>query len=449
MNQSSSQLLLDPPASSSAASSSAAATVAARVPGADAASRGDGEEKFPDLIFVSLENWDEVWRRNQFLCDTLARRFPDTKILFVGPARDVSNGLRRGRLRELRGAAEATTWIVPATPNVVVTRPLKLLPNSIAAGRWGNAGLLRRHVRRVARQLGLRAPVLWLNDHGAVSLVGRLEEQAVVYDVTDDWTAFPTAAAERRLTQRRDAALCAAADAVITCSEQLFHDKQRLARRRVHLIPNGVHAEHYARVLDATGSGPLPPGAAAWPRPVAGYLGTVHPSRVDVDLVTAVARQLPGGRGSVVLLGPDHLPPADRARLLALGNVFLVPAVPYARVPDYLRAFDVNLVPHVVSPFTESLNPIKLWEYLAAGKPIVSTRVAGFRDYPEHVALADTAPEFAAAIGRVLAQETPERARARQEAAAAHSWSARVDGVVDVVRAACGERQARGGVSTL
>ena len=438
MNHSSSQLL-DLPAPA------VAVATAARVPGADDDDSGD-KGKFPDLIFVSLENWDEVWRRNQFLCDTLARRFPETKILFVGPARDVSNNLRRGRLRELRGTVAATTWTVPATPNVVVTRPLKLLPNSLAAGRWCNAGLLRQHVRRVARQLGLRAPVLWLNDHGAVSLVGRLGERAVVYDVTDDWTAFPTAAAERRLTQRRDAALCAAADAVITCSEQLFHDKQRLARH-VHLIPNGVHAEHYARVLD--GAGPLPPEAAAWPRPVAGYLGTVHPSRVDVDLVAAVARQLPGGRGSVVLLGPDHLPEPDRARLLALGNVFLVPAVPYARVPDYLRAFDVNLVPHVISPFTESLNPIKLWEYLAAGKPIVSTRVAGFRDYPEHVALADTALEFAAAIGRALAEESLERAWARREAAAAHSWSARVDAVVDAVRAACGERQARGGVSTL
>lgn len=390
---------------------------------------------FPDLIFVSLENWDEVWRRNQFLCDTLARRFPGTKLLFVGPARDVSNALRRGRLRELRATSAA--WTVPATPNVTVTRPLKLLPNSLALGRWFNAGLQRRHVRRVARRLGLRAPALWLNDHHAVPLAGgALDEQAVVYDVTDDWIAFAASPSERELIRRRDAELCVAADAVITCSERLFQDKQKLARR-VHLIPNGVHAEHYARVLD--GCGPLPPAAAAWPKPVAGYLGTVHPSRVDVDLVAAVARQLPGG-GSIVLLGPDHLPEPDRARLRSLGNVFLVPAVPYAQAPDYLRAFDVCLVPHVVTPFTESLNPIKLWEYLAAGKPIVSTRVAGFRDYPEHVALADTAEEFAAAIGRALAED-PERGRKRRSAAAAHSWSARVDAVVDVVREACARRR--------
>ncbi len=389
---------------------------------------------FPDLIFVSLENWDEVWRRNQFLCDVLARRFPGTRILFVGPARDVSNNLRRGRWRGLGGGT--ATWTVPATPNVTVTRPVKLLPNSLAAGRWFNARLLRQHVRRVARDLGLRAPILWLNDHGAGSLVGKTGESAVVYDVTDDWIEFAPSPRQRRLTLRQDARLCAAADAVITCSERLRETKRKLSRR-VHLIPNGVHAEHYARVLD--GSGPLPPEAAAWPKPVAGYLGTVHPSRVDVDLVAAVARQLT--RGSVVLLGPDHLPGPDRARLEALGNVFLVPAVPYARVPDFLRAFDVNLVPHVVTPFTESLNPIKLWEYLAAGKPIVATRVAGFRDFPEHVALADSAGEFAAAIDQVLV-EPPGAARLRQRAARAHSWSARADQVVAVVRACVREKSA-------
>ncbi len=387
----------------------------------------DGDE-FPDLIFVSLENWDEIWRRNQFVCDVLARRFPTMKILFVAPARDVSNQLRRGRWHGLLANA-ADGWTVPGTRNVTVIRPIKLLPNTLAAGRLFNARLARRHVRRHAQRLGLRSPVLWINDHGAVHLVGKVGEHGVIYDVTDDWIEFAPTPRERRLAQRQDARLCAAADAVITCSERLHRDKGKLART-VHLVPNGVDPSHYDGVLD--GRGPLPPGAAAWPKPVAGYVGTIHPSRVDVELIASLARKM--ATGSIVLLGPDHLVPADRARLLSLGNVFLVPAVPYAEVPAYLRAFDVCLVPHVVTPFTESLNPIKLWEYLAAGKPIVSTRVAGFRDYPEHVYLAETAVEFADAFALAL-DEPRERSLQRKQTAKLHSWASRVDQVAGVVRA--------------
>ncbi|MBE7210443.1 MAG: hypothetical protein INR65_05440, partial [Gluconacetobacter diazotrophicus] len=288
------------------------------------ASAGPGDGRFPDLIFVSLEDWDEIWRRNQFVCDALARRFPGAKILFVAPPRDVSNQLRRGHWRTLAANA-AHGRAVPDTRNVTVVRPLKLLPNSLAVGRWFNAWLARRHVRRCARRLGLRSPVLWLNDHHAVHMAGRVGERGVVYDVTDDWTEFAPTPRQRRLAQRQDARLCAVADAVITCSERLYRDKRKLARN-VHLIPNGVDAGHYDKVLDRRG--PLPSAAAAWPRPVAGYVGTIHPSRVDVALVAALARRL--APGSVVLLGPNHLTPADRALLAPLQNVFLVPAIPYA-----------------------------------------------------------------------------------------------------------------------
>ena len=111
------------------------------------------------------------------------------------------------------------------------------------------------------RRLGLRNPVLWLNPHDAVHLAGRLDERAVIYDITDDWSELTQSAALRQLTIAQDAELCRRADAVIVCSEKLLEKKRPLARN-LHLVPNGVDAAHYARVLDATG--PLPPEAAAW-----------------------------------------------------------------------------------------------------------------------------------------------------------------------------------------
>ena len=376
-----------------------------------------------DLIFVSMENWDQVWRRNQFLCAGLAQRYPEHKILFVGTPRDFSNQVRRGQLN----LHDRTSHQLADFPNITVTRPLKLLPNTVAAGRRINAAMERSHIRREAKRLGMRSPILWLNPHYAVHMVGQLQESAVVYDITDDWTTLTQSESLTRRIIAQDIELCSRADAVIVCSQHLF-DLKRERTDNLHLIPNGVDANHYTRVLDS--ADPLPASAAAWTKPVLGYTGTVHPDRVDVALIEALARGLP--EGSIALVGPNMLPASDEARLRRCGNVVLTGAVPYSEIPVYMRAFDVCITPHRVTPFTESLNPIKLWEYLAAGKPIVSTDVAGFRDYPQFVRIARNAKEFLEAIRGAVCEDSKICAARRTEARK-HSWDLRLDHIVKVM----------------
>lgn len=376
-----------------------------------------------DLIFVSLENWDEVWRRNQFLCAGLARRFPDSKILFVGLTRDVTNDLRHGRLPALR-LGDAS---VPGLPNITITRPLKLLPNTLGWGRRINEALFRAHVNRAALRLGIKCPLLWLNPQTAVHMVGKMGEQSVVYDITDDWTALTQTQALKRLTVAQDQELCGLAETIFVCSEHLFAIKRDLARN-LHMVSNGVEAEHYERVLD--GEGPLPAPANGWAKPVLGYTGTLHPDRVDVELIESLAHRFP--QGTIALIGPNMLVGKDLARLEACPNIVLTGPMPYETLPEIMRAFDVCITPHKVSAFTESLNPIKLWEYLAAGKPIVSTDVAGFRDYPQFVSLAPDADSFALAVDAALLEE-PSVAQERRAEARKHSWEARLDDILRVL----------------
>ncbi len=377
-----------------------------------------------ELIFVSIENWDDVWRRNQFVCGQIARRFPNSKILFVGTARDVSNQVRRGQTADLRVPA---TWQVSGYPNIHVTRPLKFLPNSLPAARHFNEWMYRRHAARVAQRLGFRRPILWLNPHYAVHMVGKMGEDRTIYDITDDWITLTQSDTLTRLIIAQDRELCRIADAVIVCSQKLFELKRQLAQN-LHLIPNGVDADHYRGVLDDTG--PLPEETAAWPHPVYGYTGTIHPDRVDVGLVERLAKRLTAG--CFALVGPDFLPEADKERLLATGKVFFTGPVPYARLPQFMRAFDVCMTPHRVTPFTESLNPIKLWEYLAAGKPIVATDIAGFRDFTPLVRIAANEEAFLEAL-LSAPQEVPELAEKRRQEARLHSWDARVDQILEVV----------------
>jgi glycosyltransferase involved in cell wall biosynthesis len=287
--------------------------------------------------------------------------------------------------------------------------------------------MFRRHVRNVSRKLCLRRPVLWLNPHYSVHSVGRMDESAVIYDITDDWTCLSQSAGVARRTVAQDAELCRRADATIVCSPHLRDMKQGLARQ-LHLIPNGVDASHYAKVTD--GSADVPTVARNWPKPVLGYTGTLHPDRIDLELIETLAAS---HQGSIALVGPNFLSPVESQRLLNLGNVFLPGPVPYARIPDYMAAFDVCITPHRMTPFTESLNPIKLWEYLAAGLPIVSTDVAGFRDYPELVHLARTAEQFIGATRLALAEGAVRSVRRRDEAAK-HSWELRVDQIESVIR---------------
>jgi glycosyltransferase involved in cell wall biosynthesis len=370
-----------------------------------------------DIVFVSLETWDEIWRRNQFLCAEFSKRHPGRKILFIGPPVDVSNMVRSGNFRDL---AKGRQRSLPDYPNITVTRPLKLAPTTLSFGKAINELMARRHLRRMMRIRGLRRPVLWLNPHSALHLVGRIDAAGVVYDITDDWTRFRDQSERARtLVIEQDAMLCRKADAVIVCSDDLRRSKEGVASN-LHLIPNGVDAVHYRGVLDA--GGPLPAAAESWAKPVLGYTGTIHSERVDLNLIEALARHFSGG--TVALVGPVMLAQAERERLRGCRNVAFIGAVSYREIPDYMRAFDVCITPHRVTPFTESLNPIKLWEYLAAGKPIVSTKVAGFRDYPELVDCAADTDGFINAVHRAL-HDSPLKGRLRQEEAERHSWSSR------------------------
>jgi teichuronic acid biosynthesis glycosyltransferase TuaH len=380
-----------------------------------------------DLIFVSLENWDEIWRRNQFVCAELARRHPEKKILFVAPGQSVARNLTAG---QFKSAIVNSAWTVPDFPNITVTSPLRV---GLERYRWGarlNELLARRHIRKMVRRLKLQSPLLWLNPQYAVHLVGVLGEQAVIYDITDDWASLTQTPRQIELIREQDERLCKLADATIVCSERLYDMKSNLSRN-IHLIPNGVDAKYYSGIADR--SIPIVPAAAGWMRPVLGYTGTLHPDRVDVSLIVALAR---AHQGSIALIGPNHLSASDNQTLRELGNVHLTGPVPYSEIPNHMAAFDVCITPHHMNAFTESLNPIKLWEYLAAGLPIVSTDVAGFRDYPELVYLANTPTQFLTAVRSALSERVNEgerKIRQRSLEASRHSWFNRVDRIESVI----------------
>lgn len=314
------------------------------------------------LVVVSLEPWDDVWRRNQHLVSRLLRDDPGLRVLFVEPPRDVSLAAVRGqRVRAGRGLRHG-----PAD-RLWLYEPTKWLPRRLDP----RFDLRRaRRVLRLATRLGDRSPTVWVNDLGGAAFLD-VAPGAVLYDITDDWLAARRPAAELVRLRAAESRLLARADVVTVCSPALVAAKG--AGRVVALVRNGVDLAAYRR------PGPRPAALPAGRTAV--YAGTLHADRLDVDLCVATAAALaasPAG-GTLVLVGPVLLPEHDKERLVAAG-VELAGARPFAEVPAFLTHADVLVVPHRVDAFTDSLDPIKLYEYLAAGRPVVSTPVAGFRD---------------------------------------------------------------------
>jgi teichuronic acid biosynthesis glycosyltransferase TuaH len=379
------------------------------------------------IVFVSLESWDEIWRRNQFLCDGLLRRSEANHILFVQPPYDNSFAVRSRNFAKIQLSASLLSGGYEG--RLQLFTPTKWFPNSLPLGRNLNESSLAKQVTGALASLGWSATHLWINQHEAASLLDAEIVPNTIYDITDDWTTFSGNQAHLEVVKDQDHKLCVGATQVIVCSDQLFEDKRNLVKSNcLHLIPNGVHVDHYGTVTDH--SKQLHRVTLSWQKPVYGYTGTIHGDRVDVNLVAEIAKLNPNA--TIAMVGPNLLDAHEQLTLSMYSNIVFTGAKPYSELPEIMRAFDVCMVPHVVTPFTESLNPIKLWEYLAAGKPIVSTNVAGFRDFPELVHVAESYEVFLRNLESAV-NEDSSLAVARQAVAQEHSWDKRIDQVIQIL----------------
>lgn len=284
-----------------------------------------------------------------------------------------------------------------------------------------NRRLLVAALRGAMRRLGMRNPILWIFLPTGEALAGALMQRLLIYHCVDAYAENP--GVDRAAILALEARLLARCDLVFATSRALYEEK-RPARGRALYLPNVADAEHFGA------GGPLPAALAALPRPLLGYVGNLAGYKLDLELLAAVAAAQPGW--SFCLVGPRGAGDAatDLAPLERLPNVHLLGARPYGELPAWVGAFDVCLIPFRLSASTRASFPLKFYEYMAAGKPIVATPLPALADYRECPALCRFAagPEdYAAAIAAALAAAADPAARAARRAeAAAHAWPARM-----------------------
>jgi glycosyltransferase involved in cell wall biosynthesis len=320
---------------------------------------------------------------------------------------------------------------VPAAPNLKVRTLLQLPLHRFRLVRWFNRLLIRTTLRWLMWREGVRRPVSWFLIPHLAAVVGRLGERLAVYYCIDDYAALPDVNPEA--VRALDEESTRRADVVFVASDTLLEAKERL-NPNTFVSPHGVDFEHFARAQDEHLAAPA--DAADLPRPVVGFFGLIE-RWIDLELVDWLAQQRPDW--TFVLVGRVAVPEEDVPRR---PNVRLLGRRPYDELPAYGKQFDAAIIPYKLTQQVLHANPIKLREYLATGKPVVSVSTPEIDKYADVVEVARSREEFLAKLDGVLGRpDDPAAARRRMARVAAEGWDARLREVWKVVEEQLERRQ--------
>ena len=351
------------------------------------------------IIVYSHLRWDFVWQRPQQIFSRLAPHHP---ILFVE--------------EPFYEPGEPQLRIVEAQPNVVRAIPVLPAPVDADAVCTMLLPLLREAIATHPLLAGrFERVVQWFySPMWAPAMMDRLDELAVVYDCMDELANFRFAPKD---IGAREARLLERADLVFTGGYQLYEAKSQ-RHSNVHFFGCGVDLEHFeqARLPQTV----VPQAVASLPGPVLGYFGVID-ERLDYVLIDSLARAF--SRGSVVMAGP--LAKVEQSALPQHANLHWLGQQPYAALPALVKGFDVCLMPFALNEATRYINPTKTLEYMAAGKPVVSTAVADVvRNFGDVVRIASGMDSFVEEVLEAASLPDPARIAAGLERARGATWDA-------------------------
>ncbi|HEY81279.1 MAG TPA: glycosyltransferase family 1 protein [Anaerolineae bacterium] len=380
------------------------------------------------LCFAPDSSWHGLWRNRHQIMTRLARR---NRVLFIEPAPYLRPVLTAAKQQGAQALREETLF--SPMDNLWVYRSPSRYPIS---GRWPlremTFALRKRHLRGIMSRLGMKRPILWVFRYDLGEMIGHLDEKLVIYHAVDEYAGYaleeldPQARARAQRIRAMERDLVQRVDLIFVTSPTLLESK-RAWNPNIYLVPNGVDYHHFARPPRQT-----PADIAAIPRPRVGYAGAIN-EKLDLALLEALARERPDW--NLVLVGPNLLKrPQALDALRALPNVHLLGRKSIDDLPAYMHSFDVCLMPYAHNLWTENISPLKLYEYLAAGRPIVSTAIPAVQDFRDVVQIVDNRAAFASMIEQILRQDAPEDARRRQALARRNTWSQRVEILSSIIQ---------------
>ncbi len=273
----------------------------------------------------------------------------------------------------------------------------------------------------------LDGAVLWLFSPLMATFIGRLGERLAVFDAVDNWLLTHLYDKIRKQVRNGYSLMEEKADIVFTVSASL---KETIFAGHpcVNWVPNGVDVDFFynERVQKA----PLPDDLKSIKPPRVGFVGVIESGRTDLELIRTLSERNPDV--SFVLIGPvwKH---SQKEKVLRCPNVFFLGPRPHSEIPIYLRWFDACMCAYVVSQASDAGDSLKLYEYLAAGKPVVSTDIAGAKTFRDVIHIATDANGFHNGLLKALSETHSNLAEKRRQAVRGCSWESRVDSMLQVI----------------
>jgi len=368
-----------------------------------------------DIICTSSHYWNEAWFRKQHFMSRLARQ---NRILYVEPSFPM--------VRERPHQHARNRWLAPmlyqATENLWRLQPPRKLP------KWTYPWVTRinyywygRLIARAAQSLNFRDVLLWVYVSQYASALDVIPHRQLIFDLCDDYVAYnqgqPYIEAYTRECLRT---LFDRANVVVTTTETL-RDKYRAMRGDMIVIPNGVD---YARFENALKTATVPEDIAKLPRPIIGFIGVLF-SFLDYARLRETILKMP--HASFVFVGRGEYTPGVNY-LHDLANVYLLGNRPTDMIPAYVQSFDVCISPFKHDEVSRHVSPLKVYEYLACGKPVVSTPMEALAQSlgssADSIICWDDpcAPDSTGAIERALATDSDALGQKRKQIARRFSW---------------------------
>lgn len=291
--------------------------------------------------------------------------------------------------------------------------------------------IVGRELRRVEKILSLKNVVFWSYNPMFVDFIGKLNEKLFVFDAVDNWVEHPDYLKQMKKKKmlNKYKTIAQKADVIFTVSKDLLNFFKELGRTKdIYWIPNGVNYDHFNDPEKISQENEL----TKMEKKIIGYLGTIE-DRVDIDLIVEIATKNPDKE--IVLCGPvwPSIKKELDKKIGSLENVHTYGRIKFDLAPSYVNQFDVAIIPHKLNKFVNSMNPMKMYDYLACGKPVVSTAGAGTDMFKDHIYIANSNEEFINKINQALEEDSSDKQNARKEAVKKHSWRARADKMTEIV----------------
>jgi GT2 family glycosyltransferase/glycosyltransferase involved in cell wall biosynthesis len=359
-----------------------------------------------DVVLFPIIDWSYRFQRPQQLTREMARR--GHRVFYLRTDLGGGEGMQVKKVAERVGVVGLPG---PGTFNLYRDR---LEEETVKTGLAALA--------RLRSELRLEEVVCWVQFPSWRPLVEAAKSRwgwRVVYDCIDDHSGF---AATGAVVEEEEEALVTASDLVVASSHLLLARWQERSPRTL-LLPNAADFEHFHQPAQT------PHVLRGLQGPIIGYYGAIA-EWFDVDMVATAAEAR--SEWQFVLIG--NTVGADVSRLRRLRNVHLLGERPYQELPGYLHAFDVATIPFLRTPLTEATNPVKFYEYLSAGKPVVAVDLPELEPFTDLYFPVRSADEFTLRLEEALSERSPGRQRARIEIARSHTWRSRADELSEAVR---------------